>query len=71
MVKVVGRDESSVQNVTCSSCASILEYTTCEAESYKSYDYGGGYDTYYSIKCPNCGEDINLGSSPYTRKNRY
>jgi RNase P subunit RPR2 len=62
MVKVIGRDERVVKRCTCKSCASILEYTKCEAKLHKHYDYGGGCDTYYWIKCPACGYAINLGS---------
>ncbi len=64
MVKVVGRDESVVRRVTCRSCASILEYTLSEVDSYVDHDYGGGSDTVYYIRCPSCGNTIT-GLSRY------
>lgn len=55
MAKVVGRDETAVKRVTCRNCASILEYTPSEIQSFTSYDYGGGSELNYYIHCPNCG----------------
>lgn len=55
MVKVVGKDESTVKRITCRSCASILEYTLSEVKSCHGTDYGGGPDGAERVDCPNCG----------------
>ena len=58
MVNVVGRSEKYVKRTTCFKCASILEYTENELDSFKSYDYAGGCDINYFIKCPICGDRV-------------
>ncbi len=58
MVSIVGIDPGSVKRKTCRKCASILEYTESEEKSYISYDYGGGSDRYYYIKCPKCSNKV-------------
>lgn len=58
MVKVVGRDEKEVHKKTCKTCASVLEYTLDEVQSFVHKDYGGGSDTYYYIDCPKCTEKV-------------
>lgn len=60
MVKIVGVDPGAIKRVTCKKCASILEYTQSEVQSYIYYDYGGGSDTYYSIECPKCTNNVNV-----------
>lgn len=63
VVKVVGKDEAAVKKTTCKNCASILEYTLADTEVHVHRDYGGGSDSYRWLKCPACGNDMNLGSA--------
>lgn len=55
MVKVVGKDPKAIKQVTCKSCASILEYTLSEVKSYKAGDYSGDTWMEYYVDCPECG----------------
>lgn len=48
------------KQVTCKNCGAIIAYENNEVTSYNVHDYGGGSDTYYSIKCPNCGDHVNV-----------
>ena len=59
-MKVIGFDDSMKKKVTCRECTAIIEYTRSEVEDYVSHDYGGGSDTVYYIKCPNCSKQINV-----------
>jgi len=60
MVSIVGHDPGWVKRVTCKNCASILEYTQSEVQSFVHYDYGGGCDEVYYIDCPKCTKQINV-----------
>jgi len=60
MVAIVGKDLSRILRVTCSGCASILEYTKSETRQVKHYDYTGGCDIYCVINCPCCSKEINV-----------
>lgn len=60
-IKIIGTDDQHVKQVSCRKCASRLEYTLSDTTTYTSYDYGGGSDTYRSLRCPKCGYDINVG----------
>ena len=62
MVKVVGKDETAVQRITCRNCASILEYTPSETERYDGKDYSGGSAGKIWIDCPNCGHEVVIKS---------
>lgn len=58
MVKVIGRDKSEVKRITCRSCASILEYTSNEVQTYNWIDYSGGRNVSEWVHCPNCGAQV-------------
>lgn len=58
MVKVLGKDNTHIHQVTCKNCASILEYTLSEVKHYMKYDYGGDADIYYYIECPSCFDGV-------------
>lgn len=59
MATVVGYDESAKLRCTCRNCGAIVEYVPNDIQSAKVYDYGGGCDVVYYIKCPGCGKDID------------
>lgn len=61
MARVIGKDKAKVHRVTCDDCASIIEYTLSETKTHVHHDYGGGSDTYRTLKCPSCKETIDLG----------
>jgi len=58
MVQIIGKDPSKVKRTTCGSCASMLEYTLSEVQSFTSYDYGGGSDINHYINCPGCSKKV-------------
>lgn len=59
MIKVIGKDPSSVKMATCKNCASILEYTEGDTEKIKhSFDYTGDYEISKGIRCPACGQPV-------------
>jgi len=58
MVKIVGREKNVIKRATCKNCGAILEYYPKEVKSYTYKDYGGGSDTVYYIKCPDCTEKV-------------
>lgn len=60
-IKIVGQDPAAVKRCTCGKCAAVLEYTLSDTTTGKHHDYGGGCDTYRYLKCPACGNEINLG----------
>lgn len=62
MAKVVGKDKKAVKRVTCSGCASIVEYTQNEVKEINGRDYGGGPDGCTYITCPQCQKRITLTS---------
>ncbi len=62
MVKVVGQAPEAVKNITCTNCASKLEYTQSEVKVYHGTDYGGGPDGKEWIGCPQCGKEVILKS---------
>ena len=58
MVKVVGKNNAMVKEVTCSNCASKLEYTSSETVGRKKTDYTGDTRTWRIIVCPECKNDV-------------
>lgn len=48
------------KQATCDNCGAIIGYENNEVTSYNVRDYGGGSDTYYNIKCPNCKDNVNV-----------
>ena len=60
MVTVVGKNSGHVKHCTCRNCASRLEYTQSEVQSYVHRDYGGGSDTVKYIICPRCGKKVEV-----------
>ena len=58
MVSIVGLAKSAVKRVTCRNCASKLEYTLSEVQSFTSHDYGGGSDLNHYINCPKCNQQV-------------
>jgi hypothetical protein len=62
MAKVIGKDDQHVHKVTCSKCASMVEYVLNEVQERHGTDYGGGPDGCKWIVCPGCDKDIILES---------
>lgn len=60
MVKVVGKSELFVKQVTCPDCSSVLEYVKNEVQSYDTLDYSGGTDRYYYVNCPCCSHKVHV-----------
>ena len=62
MVRVVdvGPDKSVVKEVVCRHCGARLEYVPMDIKSRTYSDYGGGCDTDYFIKCPPCGNEVQV-----------
>lgn len=59
MIKIIGRDESAVKNITCRECATRLEYTLNDVVTlWRGTDYGGGPDGAKGFKCPNCNSNV-------------
>ncbi len=53
MIKVIGFAKDVAKEVTCPNCSAILEYTPSDTRrEYNQYDY--------TIKCPNCNEEIRV-----------
>lgn len=46
--------KSVVKEHICQNCGATLEYTPNDVKSEVHSDYGGGSDTYKSIRCPKC-----------------
>lgn len=42
-------------------CGAKIGYYPSEVKSAIYYDYGGGSDTWYYIKCPHCRKTIEVG----------
>lgn len=64
MVTIVNKQPhpSVVKQAICQSCGTTLEYVPNEVKSETHREYGGGSDTYYHIKCPNCSEKVGVRS---------
>lgn len=61
MATVVGKDPSFIKRVTCSNCASIVEYTMSETrEEKRNHDYLGDYDIVRVLNCPSCGKEMQV-----------
>lgn len=58
MVEVVSPPKTLTK--TCYSCGAGLAYTQPEVKSRTTSDYTGGKDTYHHIKCPSCGNEVNV-----------
>lgn len=60
MVTVVNAQPhvSVIKEAICSNCGVTLQYTPAEVKSHIHYDYGGGSDMHYTIKCPNCNKKV-------------
>lgn len=62
MVEIVGVDPAQKHRITCTGCASILEYTKSEVKEYHGTDYSGGSDGQEWIDCPKCGKKVIIRS---------
>lgn len=61
MVKVIGRDDRHVKEISCDKCASRLQYTESEVRNlWSGTDYGGGPDGADGFDCPNCGNQVHV-----------
>ena len=63
MIKIVGKDESLVERITCKRCSSILEYLPADEKRESGRDYGGGSWEVVSINCPCCGSSVIIRSN--------
>ena len=59
-IEIIGVDESKKKKTTCRNCASILSYTLDDTKKITVSDYSGSSDTYRKLKCPKCGEVLNV-----------
>ena len=60
MIEVVGKDPKHMKQCSCKNCATVLRYTENEVTTKTSTDYGGGLDTWKSIRCPVCGNKVTV-----------
>ncbi len=58
MIKIIGKDASQVKQITCRTCASILEYVLADLKQDYSTDYTGSKDYYTYIDCPCCQKQV-------------
>ena len=59
MIKVIGRDDAAVKQITCRSCAARLEYTPSDVQKlWRGTDIGGGADGGDGFRCPQCGNNV-------------
>jgi RNase P subunit RPR2 len=61
MATIVGKEPREVRRCTCRNCASIIEYTLSETSTRMVSDYGGDRELIRELKCPGCGDMINVG----------
>ena len=59
-VKIVGVSQAAVKRCVCRNCASELEYTLADTTTKTVSDYGGGRDTYRTLVCPKCYEEVGV-----------
>lgn len=60
MIKVVGVDPEHIYEVTCTECASKLEYVLTDTKRGSGGDYSGDTWTYYYIDCPTCSSKVEV-----------
>lgn len=61
MAIVVGKDPKYVRRVTCTHCASIVEYTQSETRQVRrNWDYLGDSDLVRVLNCAGCGKEIQV-----------
>lgn len=59
MAKVIGKAPQALRQCICHQCASIIEYSLNEVNSFVEKDYGGGSEVVYYIICPGCSKKVN------------
>lgn len=78
-MKVLKEGKGYLLEVTCTGkgnggagCGAVLGVSKEDVYMTESYDYGGGHDIYYTIRCPRCGTetDISIDKLPDSVK-RY
>lgn len=62
MVEIISREPhaSVVKQIIRKHCGATLQYVPNDIEKRVRKDYGGGSETYYFIKCPNCSTKIGV-----------
>lgn len=60
MARLVRIDKGKEKQVTHKKCGAVIAYFEREVKSSVYEDYGGGRETWYHIKCPNCGEKVEV-----------
>ena len=60
MVTIVGKSLQETRRCICGNCASILEYTKSETTTRVVSDYGGGRETIRELRCPGCGNNVEV-----------
>ena len=68
MAKIVPHDPEDFKRTQCEECFVKIEYAPDEVTSSYQSDYGGGGDTYYWIRCPRCGKDVQVSNPLRSRK---
>lgn len=59
-MRVIGKDNRHVRNITCRNCASVIEYTESEVRNlWSGKDYSGGSDGADGFNCPCCGAEVH------------
>lgn len=61
MVEVVGIDLTKLKRISCSGCASILQYQENEVKDYETSSMGDSGRKWY-IDCPKCGKEVTIRS---------
>lgn len=59
-IEVIGKDESLKERITCTNCASILEYLPLDVHKDTVWGYGGDRDVVKYIVCPCCTINVYL-----------
>jgi uncharacterized protein with PIN domain len=53
-------DAQVIKYTVCRNCGVTLQYVPRDVQEYVHHDYGGGSDTVYYIKCPECNKQVNV-----------
>lgn len=68
-MKVLKEGKGYLLKVTCTGngnggagCGAVLGVGREDVYMTDSYDYGGGHDIYYTIRCPRCGMETDISS---------
>lgn len=58
MARIIGQEPKHLRECSCRKCASKVEYSLNEVQSYSYKDISQCTETIYWIHCPGCGNKI-------------